>query len=112
MYVQHATPNLSSLSIRLFGGGKEEERKGKREEKADTKALRRVFRPLDEHDAWPQRVANQKNGHANVMSAITVALRKTLLEQLMRFTKESKLQTCFRKHRIWLLKLCKQNIFC
>ena len=48
----------SSLSIRLFGeggggGGEEEERKGKREEKPDTKALRRVFRPLDEHDATP-----------------------------------------------------------
>ena len=47
-----------SLSIRLFGeggggGGEEEERKGKREEKPDTKALRRVFRPLDEHDATP-----------------------------------------------------------
>ena len=46
-----------SLSIRLFGGGggggEGEERKGKREEKPDTKALSRVFRPLDEHDAWP-----------------------------------------------------------
>ena len=28
---------------------------------ADTKALRRVFRPLDEHDASPQIVANQNN---------------------------------------------------
>ena len=36
------------------GGGEEgEERKGKREEKPDTKALRWVFRPLDEHDASP-----------------------------------------------------------
>ena len=41
------TPKLTSLSIRLFGegggggGGEEEERKGKREEKPDTKALRR-----------------------------------------------------------------------
>ena len=45
-----------SLSIRLFGGGgggrvgREEGRKGKREEKPDTEALRRVFHPLDEHD--------------------------------------------------------------
>ena len=50
---------LFSLSIKLFGeaggggGGEEEERKGKREEKPDRKALRRVFRPLDEHDATP-----------------------------------------------------------
>ena len=46
---------LGSLSIRLFrgGGGEGEERKGKREEKPDTKALSRVFRPLNEHDASP-----------------------------------------------------------
>ena len=43
------------------GGGKGEERKGKREEKPDTKALRRVFRPLDEHDASLQIVVNQNN---------------------------------------------------
>ena len=51
----NATSRPGSLSIRLFGGGggKGEERKGKREEKPDTKALRRVFRPLDEHDASP-----------------------------------------------------------
>ena len=35
----------------MGGGGKGEERKRKREEKPDTKAFRRVFRPLDEHDA-------------------------------------------------------------
>ena len=55
-----------SLSIRLLGtgggGGRGgEERKGKREEKPDTNPLRRVFRPLDEHDASPQIVANQNN---------------------------------------------------
>ena len=54
----------NSLSIRLFGvgggggWGEGEERKGKREEKDP---LRRVFRPLDEHDASPQIVANQNN---------------------------------------------------
>ena len=48
------------------GGGEGEERKGKREEKPDTKALRRVFRPLDEHD-----VSQITSGHATVMSAMT-----------------------------------------
>ena len=54
----------TSLSIRLFGGGgggEREERKGKREEKPDTKALRRVFRPLDENDASPYIEANPNN---------------------------------------------------
>ena len=39
------------------GGGGGEERKGKREEKPDTKALRRVFRP----HASPYIVANPNN---------------------------------------------------
>ena len=55
-YVEYQFIMRSSLSIRLFLGGGEregEERKGKREEKPDTEALRRVFRPLEEHDASP-----------------------------------------------------------
>ena len=44
------------------GGGKGGVKRGKeREEKPDTKALRQVFRPLDEYDASPQIVANQNN---------------------------------------------------
>ena len=56
-----------SLSIRLFGGGggggggEGDREEGKKGEKPDTKALRRVFRPLDEHDASSQIVANQNN---------------------------------------------------
>ena len=50
-----------SPSIRFFRGGGGREgggRKEKREEKRDTKALRWVFRPLDEHDASPQIVSS------------------------------------------------------
>ena len=52
-------PSLSiSLSIRGRKRGREE---GKRKEKPDTKALRRVFRSLDEHDASLEIVANQND---------------------------------------------------
>ena len=43
------------------GGGGGGERKGKREDKPDMKALRRVFYPLVGHDASPQIAANQNN---------------------------------------------------
>ena len=54
---------VNTPSIRLFVGrrGEGEERKRKREEKSDRKALRRVFGPLDEHETLPQIVANQNN---------------------------------------------------
>ena len=96
--VQRAREKIPQVSGFSWGRrGEGEERKRKREEKSDRKALRRVFGPLDEHDTSPQIVANQNNFRSRNCHVID--------DRCERY--ELKLHT-----QLHCDALSKQNIFC